>query len=137
MTQKNINFQFLNGGKAEFTVYNPQGVHYTFKVADRSWDGHDYKAAYVRTDKNKYIYMGVVRKDGLHLTQASIKKGFTLSSESVQVFNWIHKVLRTEKNIKEGYGAIHIGKCCRCGRKLTHQDSIETGIGPECIKKMR
>lgn len=28
------------------------------------------------------------------------------------------------------------GRCCRCNRALTHPDSIETGIGPECAKIM-
>ena len=28
----------------------------------------------------------------------------------------------------------HIGKCCKCGRKLTDPKSIELGIGPECAK---
>ena len=26
----------------------------------------------------------------------------------------------------------HSGRCLRCGRKLTHPESIETGFGPEC-----
>lgn len=30
----------------------------------------------------------------------------------------------------------HEGKCCRCGRKLTVPESIESGIGPECAGKM-
>jgi hypothetical protein len=24
------------------------------------------------------------------------------------------------------------GRCCRCNRKLTHPDSLRTGVGPEC-----
>lgn len=26
------------------------------------------------------------------------------------------------------------GRCCRCNRLLTHPESLETGIGPECRK---
>ncbi len=28
--------------------------------------------------------------------------------------------------------AIQSGNCCKCGRLLTHPESIEQGIGPEC-----
>lgn len=29
----------------------------------------------------------------------------------------------------------HSGRCCRCGRLLTVPESIDRGIGPECISK--
>jgi hypothetical protein len=28
----------------------------------------------------------------------------------------------------------HEGKCGRCGRELTHPESIDTGIGPDCAQ---
>lgn len=35
----------------------------------------------------------------------------------------------------EGYRLLTEGRCCFCNRKLTHPESIEYGIGPECAKK--
>jgi len=31
----------------------------------------------------------------------------------------------------------HEGRCCRCGRKLTVPESIESGIGPECSSRVK
>ena len=36
---------------------------------------------------------------------------------------------------QEGYALLAEGRCCRCNRKLTHPESIQYGIGPECAKK--
>ena len=30
----------------------------------------------------------------------------------------------------------HVGKCGRCGKKLTDPESILTGLGPSCSKYM-
>jgi hypothetical protein len=35
-----------------------------------------------------------------------------------------------------GWKVHHEGRCGRCGRTLTVPESIESGIGPECAKKM-
>lgn len=34
----------------------------------------------------------------------------------------------------EGYTMELEGRCCRCNRKLTHPESIEMGLGPECAQ---
>lgn len=33
------------------------------------------------------------------------------------------------------YEVLHEGRCVRCNRKLTHPESIKSGIGPECAGK--
>jgi hypothetical protein len=35
-----------------------------------------------------------------------------------------------------GYKIHHEGRCGKCGRLLTVPESVETGIGPECAKRM-
>lgn len=35
----------------------------------------------------------------------------------------------------EGYRLLLEGRCVRCNRKLTHPESIRTGIGPECANR--
>lgn len=35
----------------------------------------------------------------------------------------------------EGYSLLLESRCCICNRKLTHPESIEAGIGPECARR--
>lgn len=48
-------------------------------------------------------------------------------------FLWTH---RRDANLSALVEIRHAGRCCRCGRTLTTPESIDAGIGPECIKKM-
>jgi hypothetical protein len=45
-------------------------------------------------------------------------------------------VLNLRKFLPECIEIWHEGKCGKCGRQLTVPSSIETGIGPECIKTL-
>lgn len=128
----NITFDFLKGGKAEFTVFSATGEHYTFTVYERFFDDHKYFSVRVLVNPGEYVYLGVMRGDGLHTTK---KSSFPLTDIRCSVFNWAHKLLRRGITIPEGYGIVHVGKCCKCHRKLTDQRSIELGIGPDCAKK--
>ena len=38
--------------------------------------------------------------------------------------------------LPEGYEARHEGRCARCGRALTVPESIDSGFGPECARKV-
>jgi hypothetical protein len=49
------------------------------------------------------------------------------------VIRWAVKAV-AKGSLPEGYKIQHEGKCCRCGRTLTTPESIERGIGPECVK---
>lgn len=128
----NITFDFLTAGKAEFTVFSNTGEHYTYQVFEREFKDHKYFAVRVLVATDKYAYLGVMRKEGLCTTGAS---EFKMDDIRCQVFNWAHKKLKRGSVIPEGYGIIHVGKCCKCHRKLTNQASILSGIGPECAKK--
>ncbi len=45
-------------------------------------------------------------------------------------------ILHVLKGVKEGMIDFRsMGKCAKCGRPLTTDESIEKGIGPECEKK--
>lgn len=38
---------------------------------------------------------------------------------------------------RHGFKLHHEGKCGRCGRRLTVPASVESGIGPECVKMLK
>jgi len=80
-----------------------------------------------------YSYIGVITSDKktFKLTQKS-----KVSSDAIsyKAFNFFFVQLVNGK-IHEDLRVYHSGKCGRCGRKLTTPESINRGLGPECMKK--
>jgi hypothetical protein len=136
-----ISKDFLLAGNATFTVSNPQGEHYTFKVnrpkheLDRSQMGIQRPAPYfIRVltgpdNENSYTYLGMVKEDGVHLTKAS---KYTKDSKPYRVADWAVRGILAGGDLPDGYNIDHAGTCGRCGRKLTTPESIATGLGPVC-----
>jgi len=135
-----ISKEFVLAGKAIFTVNNDKGQHYTYKVdrkENRNGQGYIYFVSFLRgsDNENDYSYLGLLKDQTgeIVLTRAS-----KVISDNViyRVARWSTKIVWESKSIPEGYGINHCGCCGRCGRTLTNPKSIESGIGPECIKKM-
>lgn len=126
---------FFEGGKAIFTVSNPDGEHYTFKISHKEKTPFFVSVLTGPDNLSDYTYLGIYHpgNKAVILTKKSkYKEGTT----PVKVIRWaIEKVVAGEAP-PEGYSIQHEGRCCRCGRVLTTPESIEAGIGPECIKKV-
>lgn len=135
-----IDQAFVTAGKAIFTVSNAQGEHYTYKVTHKEANGNNREAwfASVLTGPDNtadYTYLGMVDPaDGnVRLTKSS---RYTDDSQPVRVVRWALRLVWNQKNPPEGYAVQHNGRCGRCGRLLTVPESIDTGIGPECAKRI-
>ena len=126
-----LTMQFVLGGKAIFTIDNGKGKHYTFSVKRK--ENRWFVSLLTGPDNsNDFTYIGMLNERGnFFLTKAS---KMTLDSVPVKVFSWSIKVMQGESTLPEGYSIRHEGKCCRCGRRLTNPESLDTGIGPECAK---
>jgi hypothetical protein len=139
---KNINItrEFLTSGTAIFTVSNPEGAHYTYRISapdeQRDPANPTYFLSYMYGPDNTsdYTYMAMMNGGGaVFLTKASkVKAG----EKIFEVAKWAIRVVWNGKAAPEGYKIQHIGKCGRCGRPLTTPESLETGIGPICSGKM-
>ena len=85
-----ISKAFLLAGNATFTVSNPEGKHYTFKVVKKE-AANGYPAThfiYALTgpdNESSYTYMGMVLPNGVKLTQAS---KYTEDTLLYKVANW-------------------------------------------------
>ena len=133
MNNKINNSNFFTGGNATFTVYNDKNEHYTFKIKQKK-DTPFFVSMLTGPDNwSNYSYIGLYNsaKNQLNLTA---KSKMNFESKPVKVFNWAVKLVANKATMPDGYGIVHEGKCCRCGRKLTTPESVENGIGPECIK---
>ena len=137
----NITLDFLAAGRAIFTVANPTGESYTYRVSRSEPSGEYSKPAWFvglltgPDNEHDYTYVGRYDPDmgTLSLTQASRFGG---DSKPVKVFRWVVATLAAGRSFPAGYTVQHCGRCGRCARTLTTPRSLEIGIGPECERKM-
>lgn len=129
--------RFFGAGNAVFTVFNNKGDRYTYKI--RKKDLEEGRTIYFVSLMNgpdnysSYNYLGLY-----DTTQNRViitgKSNYKADSLPVKVLKWVLQTVKNQNKIPQGYGIIHEGKCCKCGRRLTTHESIEKGIGPECEK---
>lgn len=137
-----VSKEFVTAGKAIFTVHNPTGTHFTYRVKAQQSIFNKNETVYVigllvGPDNTKdYRYVGMMNNDGsIRFTK---KSQYDATDLAVKVFNWSMKVVWHGKlnELPNGYGIKNEGRCGRCGRPLTTPESIDSGLGPECIKRV-
>lgn len=135
-----ITAEFVKAGRAIFTVKSKTGQYYTYKVGKSEGSEKFSPAWFIHLltgpdNTSSYTYMGMLNpKDGtIRLTHSS---RFSDDSLPVKVARWATNIIWAGKPLPEGYAIEHMGLCGRCGRALTVPSSIESGIGPECAKKL-
>lgn len=144
-----VHKNFVLAGKAIFTVEAPASFaaadrpHYTFRVT--------YKPASLRfpdayfvgmltgsDNEHSYSYVGMLDAGSgeVALTRKSKYREDTFSVMLLR--RTLARIWANELHVVEaaGFKVHHEGRCGRCGRTLTVPASIESGIGPECIKMM-
>ena len=86
----------------------------------------------VLTNPEVYSYIGTcVEGDYKHGKKSVINS----DSQSVKVFEFMLKRLKND-NLPDFLEVWHEGFCGKCGKRLTVPNSILTGLGPECVKKL-
>lgn len=146
-----ITKDFLTAGNATLTVEVPASFqqqhgckpHYTFKVRFKRGSGSYRDTFFVSLltgpdNVFDYQYLGVIDPESgeFRTTYKSCQK-----PDSIVVLLFRRVVERLWKGEGEKIGAAgfklhHEGKCGRCGRLLTVPESVESGIGPECARRM-
>jgi hypothetical protein len=142
LTPESFN-HFILAGKAIFTVRSEKtGTRFTFKVekADKIFGSKQYYFCSVLTgtdNESDYRFFGTISQNiynsQVFFTWSEKNKNIGINAPSVTAFSYIIKLF-TEHKHNPNLHIFHEGRCGRCGRKLTVPESIENGIGPECIK---
>lgn len=139
---------FLTAGKAIFTLEVPQSFqkqyqtnpHYTFRVS-KSDKPFYFVGVLTGPDNTKhYSYLGLLFPEKLPNKRFTLteKSKFNLNSWQYRFFNRIAHNLDSIQIIENvGFIIHHEGFCGRCGRPLTVPESVKTGIGPECSKRIK
>lgn len=125
---------FLLAGKATVTLKSEKtGEHLTYQV--RKWKKAKNGTLHfvsVRTG-NDFADVGVVR-DSNSFSRGN-KADLEFDDKRVKGFRWFFDHLR-QHQLPPKCEVWHEGQCGRCGRPLTDPESIERGIGPDCLAKM-
>lgn len=134
--------RFLLAGLATITLKSlASGNHYTYRVMKAesrgvpAFDDAEKWFVSVLTDGDTYVYVGMidpVRAPNLRLTKAS---KFSEDAGCVKAFRYFYAYLCAGR-VAPKLEVRHEGHCGRCGRELTHPDSIDRGIGPDCWATM-
>lgn len=132
--------QFILAGKCEFVLHSTK-------------TGEDFKFAMTKQqtkeDENKYIYF-LNTMHGYEKTYAGVvwfddkaqefkfsqgKKG-QIDNKNLSIRSLIFVLNKLLKEETVQYlDVFHVGRCGKCGKKLTTPESILTGLGPTCSKK--
>ena len=122
--------KFIFAGNSTVTFLNSETENrFTYKVK-KAKDSNLFFVS-VLTGPDQYSYLGTV-SNGIY--KHGKKSNFT-GAQSEKVFSYVLNKLKSE-SLPECIEIWHEGKCGKCGRQLTVPSSIETGIGPECIKTL-
>lgn len=140
---------YIQGGNATVTMTSAAtGKHFTFKINQptltteaggkkRDYDANIFFVSGLHGSPDVFSdwhIVGFFFKDAPYLHQTKKDRIYMVAkTESFKAFSWALGHLAAG-NIPASLTIQHEGSCCRCGRTLTHPESIARGIGPECIK---
>jgi hypothetical protein len=126
---------FILAGNATITIRSEKtGQRFTYKIR-KAKDGNIFFVSLMNGSDNEssFAYLGTIKNNHY---QHGRKSTIGQDEPSNKAFDWSFKQL-THDNIPTALKVWHEGSCGRCGRKLTVPESIESGIGPECSKKVK
>ena len=132
-------FRYMFAGHATVTFQSSSGQHFTYQIRKADSETNAYGRhttppvffVSVLYDGSNYRYIGYVR--GTEFKPGS--KG-TPDAESFAAFKWTFGYLLERAQIHPKLTIRHEGTCGCCGRQLTHPESIDSGIGPVCARRV-
>jgi hypothetical protein len=126
----------IMAGNAAITLVSKKtGVRYTYRVRNaRTADEKRFVWLLIGSwNEEDLAYIGVLDQTGFRITTGS-----TVSADapSVRGFEWAARKLLAGE-LPETLEIWHEGRCCKCDRPLTTPESVERGLGPKCLTRMR
>lgn len=136
---------YLLAGKATLTVLNRKtGIRHTYKVSapgDSAADRDKAGILFVNVltgpeNTTNYTYAGIVFRDSATFRNTA-KSKISENAPSVLGFKWI--LARAKSSTLHDFPHVevyHHNHCGKCGRVLTVPESITSGLGPVCARRM-
>lgn len=133
---------FITSGNATGTLASQKsGMHFTYKFRAAKSDPNLFFVSLLTGSDNEkdFSYLGLLRvhAGSGHLGFNTTKKSCAGPlARSAMGLKWMLAKLNRGQDLGPSAKFQHEGRCGRCGRKLTHPESIESGLGPECATKV-
>lgn len=131
-------FRFATAGKAMFVFKSLEsGKKLVFYILmNKKPKGTPVRFVYVKADKKwaliGAIYLNLPGRPFQYSNKSTLRK----NDFRVVAFEWLWYRLNRNLDFNGQAEMTHAGKCGRCGRKLTDDESIERGFGPICWKRV-
>ena len=132
---------FMFAGNARLTLVSKNtGARYTYRIRQpKNRPGatfakrvpHFVQVLTGPDNAENYKYIGTLFDKAVFAYGA--KSTIHRDAPSIRVFEWFWGRV-TAQFLPSSLEVWHEGRCGRCGRALTVPESIERGIGPECVK---
>lgn len=136
-------------GRAVLTFRNNvAGTHFTARIKQKR-DKKDRKVklpAYhvelsiLQDGVQRYRYAGMIFTDQPQI-RLWVSRDLNSANENdarlIAIFRWLVAAIQNPMPLRGRVGLFHEGHCCHCGMPLTHPESIYTGLGPVCLKRMQ
>jgi hypothetical protein len=132
---------FMLAGRSIFTTRSRRtGKSYTYKVTRQSENSPWWRVGVLSGPDNQsdYTYIGSVGWDASRYpTPSFFPPKDKAPAPSAGAFKWVLDAAFTAPESFAGQVEfLHEGRCGRCTRPLTDPESIISGFGPECRKRM-
>lgn len=127
---------YVLAGKAIFTLHNPlTDKSFTFKVSKpKECDKWFVKVLTGPENTKDYSYLGFITADKKYIHGRG-KAKIGVDAPSNKAFSWFMGKLTDGAEVNLGPAEVYPScHCARCGRLLTHKESVTALFGPECIK---
>ncbi len=128
-------YNYIHGGRGAVKLEAPSGKNHSYvfsKPRNRDDFPDDVIFVYALHNEKQLFYVGMIEQDKFRLTRYS---RFLSDTEIVKGAAYINRWANT-KGFVTPMKLYHLGVCCRCGRELSSEKSMKTGIGPRCKKMM-
>ena len=133
---------FVLAGKAILTLVDTmEDIRYTYRVRKRKDKRSEGNVWFVdilvgKNNMSDYKYTCYFKEDlKIKTSQRSIVKD--MKDKRISMFKSMIAGIDTLPNDISWLKVYNMGTCGRCGKPLTVPSSIESGLGPECVKLSR
>lgn len=126
--------EFALGGNAVVTLQSEKtGARFTYKIRAAQDGAVSFVSVLTGQDnESDYSYLGIIK--GATFARTG-KSRIGADAPSVLAMDWAWKALSAGR-LPAQLAIFHEGRCGRCNRLLTVPESIESGFGPECSRRM-
>lgn len=127
---------FVLAGNARLTLVSTRtGERFTYRVRQKDETSPHFVGLLTGSDnESSYTFMATIFK-GRELKHG-MRSSIADDAPGATAFRWFWKHLWEQGRLHHQLEVWHEGRCGRCGRPLTVPESIENGLGPDCIKRM-